>query len=218
VITDAQKVIGDARKNDALASRAIKEAIERTENAAHLHEMPNATVIQLRREVEWVRSYDQDTKLAGQTISDHSVFAPLRFALAGYLDRLARLASDSQMVPKVSPLAPECWTSAPMSSESARESRIASLNRGQFALDYAARGFRLLHKNETGTAAVNLFRNMLTGGVVDAFFNSRGIKDPTSEQKKEIRRGGPLFTDFMQFGHCVLWMKDDYSDSLGPAT
>jgi hypothetical protein len=85
-------------------------------------------------------------------------------------------------------------------------------------LDYAARGFRLLHKTETGTAAVKLFRNLLSGGVVAAFFNSRGIKDPTSEQKKEILRDGPLFTDFMQFGHCVLWMKDDDSDSLGPAT
>ena len=105
-----------------------------------------------------------------------------------------------------------------MSSAMARESRTAMLERAQLALGNADERFRLRQNHETDTAAVKLFTNSLLASATAAFFDSRGIKEPTSEQKKEIHRDGLLYSDFMQFGHCALWMKDDYSDTFGPAT
>jgi hypothetical protein len=204
------------KKTDMNAYVVMDRAHKKVESARNVAGMPEATVARLANEALVARKGDEAAQAYGHSVSDVRVVSALRERLASYLDRLAELALATKMVPKVSPLSPECWTPAPMSSNEARSGREQLLNRAQLSLSSATVNFSITQAGKTPTAEA--FNTALVSGASRAFFELRGIERPSIEQMEEVYKKGSLRSEFLAFGHCVFWTEGDFTNSLGPAT
>src|SRR4030095_11992443 len=119
------------KKTDVLSYVLMERATKKVESARNLDVMPEETRARLASEAGTARGYDESAQAHGRSVEDIQMVSKLRGGLANYLDRLAELALAAKMVPKVSPLSAECWTSDLMSSKEARERREQLLNRAQ---------------------------------------------------------------------------------------
>jgi hypothetical protein len=204
------------KKTDIKAYVLMERAIKKVESARNLDVMPEETRARLASEAATARKYDQVAQDYGRSVEDIRVVSTLREGLANYLDRLSEFALATKIAPKVSPLSAECWTSDLISSQDARERREQLLNRAQLALGRTAVYFSRNHGGSTATA--DTFKSALISGASLTFFEVRGIERPSIEQMEEVYKKEPVRSEFLAFGHCVFWMKGDFTNSIGPAT